>query len=169
LVSLIDQVESQLRASPRRWLVTGAAGFIGSHLVERLRSRGQSVVGLDDFSAGHQENIDAAIKGNEARWRFVRGDCADVASCRAACDGVDLVLHQAALCSVPRSIEDPLRTHRANVDGFVNMLVAARDGKVRRFVYASSSSVYGDDASLPKVEDRVGRVLSPYAASKRID
>ncbi len=147
--------------------MTGAAGFIGSHLVEQLLKLGQSVVGLDDFSTGTQANLDAVTNGARG-WKFVRGDCADLGACRAASEGADVVLHQAALGSVPRSIEDPLRTHRANVDGFVNMLVAARDARVRRFVYASSSSVYGDDFGLPKIEDRVGRVLSPYAASKRI-
>ncbi len=165
---LIQQLEGQLKGAPRRWLVTGAAGFIGSHLVERLLALGQTVVGLDDLSTGSQANLDAVAKG-AAGWRFIRGDCADLNACRQACEGVELVLHQAALGSVPRSIEDPLRTHRANVDGFVNMLVAARDAGVKRFVYASSSSVYGDDATLPKVEDRIGRVLSPYAASKRIN
>jgi UDP-N-acetylglucosamine 4-epimerase len=170
-VPLIDQVEAELKKAPARWLVTGAAGFIGSHLVERLLALGQTVVGLDDFSAGYEKNLDEALAGAgagaKARWRFVKGDCADPAACRAACDDVDYVLHQAALGSVPRSIADPWRTHRANVDGFVQILIAARDAKVRRFVYASSSSVYGDDAGLPKVEERVGRPLSPYAVSKR--
>jgi len=152
--------------------VTGAAGFIGSHLVEALLAAGQSVVGLDDFSTGHRANLDDVLKraGEAAakRWRFVEGDCADAAVCRDACDGADFVLHQAALGSVPRSLEEPLRTHRANVDGFIQMIDAARLAKVRRFVFASSSSVYGDDAVLPKVEGRIGRPLSPYAASKRI-
>jgi UDP-N-acetylglucosamine 4-epimerase len=172
-VPLIGHTEAELRARPRRWLVTGAAGFIGSHLVERLLGLGQHVVGLDDLSTGNVANLDDAVtragSGAASRWRFLRGDCADGAACRAACEGTDYVLHQAALGSVPRSIEDPLRTHRANVDGFVQMLVTARDAKVKRFVYASSSSVYGDAVGLPKVEDRLGRVLSPYAATKLID
>jgi UDP-N-acetylglucosamine 4-epimerase len=153
-----------------RWLVTGAAGFIGSHLVESLLSRGQTVVGLDNFSTGFRENLDDVRRqvGEEAwrRQRFVQGDITDLAACRDACRDVDVVLHQAALGSVPRSIADPLPSHAANVTGFANMLVAARDAKVRRFVYAGSSSAYGDDPELPKVEDRIGRPLSPYAVTK---
>lgn len=153
------------------WLVTGAAGFIGSYLVETLLRDGENVVGFDNFATGHQRNLDDAVKrgGNAERFRFINGDITDLAGCSAACAGVDYVLHQAALGSVPRSIERPLDTHRANVDGFINMLVAARDAKVKRFVYASSSSVYGDDPGLPKLESRTGRVLSPYAATKQIN
>lgn len=153
------------------WLVTGAAGFIGSHLVETLLRDGETVVGFDNFATGHQRNLDDAVKrgGNAERFRFINGDITDLAACGQACSGVDYVLHQAALGSVPRSIERPLDTHRANVDGFINMLVAARDAKVKRFVYASSSSVYGDDPGLPKIEARTGRVLSPYAATKQIN
>jgi UDP-N-acetylglucosamine 4-epimerase len=156
-----------------RWLVTGAAGFIGSHLVETLLRRGQQVVGLDNFSTGFRHNLDdvRALVGEEAwQWhRFVEGDIADLSTCREACTGVDIVLHQAALGSVPRSIADPLAAHAANVTGFVNMLVAARDAGVRRFVYAASSSTYGDDPELPKVEERIGRPLSPYAVTKYAD
>lgn len=162
---MIAQAEAGLRKAPLRWLITGAAGFIGSHLVERLLSLGQTVVGLDNLSTGHRHNLPIASSG----WRFVEGDIRDPVVCRAACEGVDLVLHQAAVGSVPRSIEDPIRTHQSNVDGFVNMLVAARDAKVRRFVYASSSSVYGDAPKLPKREGEEGRVLSPYAVSKAIN
>lgn len=160
-------------AKPRRWLVTGAAGFIGSHLVEQLLLAGQQVVGLDNFATGKEANLDAAVAGGgagaKARFTFLRGDVSVLEDCQRACEGADVVLHQAALGSVPRSIKDPLASHRANVDGFINMLVAARDAKVKRFVYASSSSVYGDDPTLPKVESRTGRVLSPYAATKHVN
>jgi UDP-N-acetylglucosamine/UDP-N-acetylgalactosamine 4-epimerase len=153
-----------------RWLVTGGAGFIGSHLVEHLLRAGQEVVTLDNLATGHRRNLEeaeAAI-GPEARrcHRFIEGDIRDPAACREACTGVTYVLHQAALGSVPRSIENPPDSHAANVTGFLNMLVAARDAGVKRFVYASSSSVYGDHPGLPKVEAEVGEVLSPYAATK---
>lgn len=165
-----DAIENTLTDSPRTWLVTGVAGFIGSNLLERLLSLGQTVVGLDNYSTGHGKNLEAvrAIVGPEvwAGFRMVEGDIRDIEACRAAASGVDYVLHQAALGSVPRSIEDPLGTHENNVTGFLNMLVAARDAKVRRFVYASSSSVYGDHPALPKVEADIGEPLSPYAATK---
>lgn len=155
------------------WLVTGGAGFIGSHLVETLLREGEKVVVLDNLATGHQRNLDDAVaragQGAAARFRFIKGDITSLETCQQACQGVDWVLHQAALGSVPRSIANPLDSHRANVDGFMNMLIAARDAKVRRFVYASSSSVYGDDPGLPKVEQRTGRVLSPYAATKHIN
>jgi len=166
----------------RRWLVTGAAGFIGSNLVETLLRGGQRVVGVDNFATGHRRNLDevrAAVGESAwARFRFVEGDVCDEAVCADAVCGddlerggscVDIVLHQAALGSVPRSIEQPLRSFAANVDGFVKLLDVARRASVRRFVYASSSSVYGDHEALPKVESRVGRVLSPYAATKAAD
>lgn len=163
-------LEARLKKAPRRWLVTGAAGFIGSHLVETLLARGQEVVGLDNFATGHEKNLDDAVRragpGAQARWRFIEADTAAQPTARAACEKVDFVLHQAALGSVPRSISDPLATHQANVNGFLSMLLAARDAGVKRFVYASSSSVYGDDPSLPKREAQTGRVLSPYAATK---
>ncbi|MEP7275667.1 MAG: NAD-dependent epimerase/dehydratase family protein, partial [Betaproteobacteria bacterium] len=137
-----------LRAHPQRWLVTGSAGFIGSHLVETLLRLDQNVVGLDNFATGHRHNLDEVrgAVGADAwrRHRFVEADIADAQACRAACEGVDVVLHEAALGSVPRSIEAPLVTHEANGTGFLNMLVAARDAKVKRFVYAASSSTYGD-------------------------
>ncbi len=155
------------------WLVTGGAGFIGSHLVETLLREGQRVVALDSLVTGYQRNLDDAVKrageGAASRFTFRHGDITSPEQCQAACAGVDYVLHQAALGSVPRSIALPLDSHRANVDGFVNMLIAARDAKVKRFVFASSSSVYGDDPTLPKVESRTGRVLSPYAATKHIN
>ena len=155
----------------KTWLVTGAAGFIGSHLVETLLARGDSVVGLDNFATGHRANLDEVEQavGAQAwrRHRFIEASIADPEACRAACRGVDIVLHHAALGSVPRSIADPIATHQTNVDGFVNILLAARDAEVQRFVYASSSSAYGDDPGLPKVEERTGAPLSPYAASKQ--
>lgn len=166
-------VDALVRAGRRRWLVTGAAGFIGSHLVERLLVCGQDVVGLDNFATGRQANLDEVLAnvGPEAaaRFRMIRGDIVDPAACRAACEGIDLVLHQAALGSVPRSLADPLATHAANVTGFANILHAASQAGIRRFVYASSSSVYGTEPALPKREERIGKPLSPYAASKLVD
>lgn len=168
-----DGATARLRAAPRRWLVTGAAGFIGSHLVEQLLSLDQTVVGLDDFSTGRRENVAAVLAGLPAaqasRFTLVEGDIRDPAACRRACEGAEVVLHQAALGSVPRSIENPLATHEVNVTGFLQVLQAARAAGIRRIVYASSSSVYGDHPTLPKVEANVGRVLSPYAASKYAD
>ena len=156
-----------------KWLVTGGAGFIGSHLVETLLRLGQRVVALDSLVTGYRANLDDAVKkagpGAAERFSFIEGDITSLETCTAACAGVDWVLHQAALGSVPRSIARPLDSHRANVDGFMNMLLAAREAKVKRFVYASSSSVYGDEPTLPKVESRTGRVLSPYAATKHIN
>lgn len=172
-VSVYEVVLEDLRARPRRWLVTGAAGFIGSNLVEALLRLGQEVVGLDNFATGHRRNLDDVreVVGGEAwrRFRFVEGDIRELDDCRAVCDGAELVLHQAALGSVPRSIDDPLTTNAANVDGTLNLLVAARDAGVRRFVYAASSSTYGDHPGLPKVEDEIGRPLSPYAVSKYVN
>jgi UDP-N-acetylglucosamine 4-epimerase len=163
-------VEERLRRDPRRWLVTGAAGFIGSHLCERLLGLGQTVVGLDDLSTGHLHNIEDVRQctgAGDDRFRFVLADVADPDACANACNGIDHVLHQAAVPSVPLSIEKPHLHHRANVDGFFTLLEAARRAGCRSIVHASSSSVYGDHPSLPKREDEVGRVLSPYAATKR--
>lgn len=160
----------RLLEAPRTWLVTGVAGFIGSNLLELLLDLGQDVVGVDNFSTGHRGNIDDAIRSSTAdkpNFRLIEGDIADGDVARKACQGVDIVLHQAALGSVPRSIAEPLATNRANVDGFLTMLIAARDAEVDRFVYASSSAAYGDHPGLPKREEEVGRPLSPYAASKR--
>ncbi len=171
--SPLQEVADRVAESRRRWLVTGSAGFIGSHLLEALLRTGQDVVSIDNFSTGHQANLDDVRRkvGDEAwsRHRFIEGDIADPATCVQACDAVDIVLHQAALGSVPRSIKDPLTTHRANATGFLNMLVAARDAKVARFVYAASSSTYGDSPTLPKVEDVIGRPLSPYAVTKYLN
>ncbi|GAB4466272.1 MAG: SDR family oxidoreductase [Burkholderiaceae bacterium] len=165
-------LEDAVRARRRRWLVTGAAGFIGSHLLEVLLRLEQEVVGLDNFATGHRRNLEevrAAVGDTVwARHRFIEGDIVDLETCRAACEGVDIVLHEAALGSVPRSIESPLATHAANATGFLNMLVAARDAGAR-FVYAASSSTYGDHPALPKVEDVIGRPLSPYAVTKYLN
>lgn len=167
------EVQDELRARPARWLVTGAAGFIGSNLVETLLSLGQTVVGLDNLATGHLRNLhevqEAVGPEAAARFRFIEGDIRDPDTCRSACRDVRYVLHQAALGSVPRSIDDPAETNSVNVSGFVNMMVAARDAGVHRFVYAASSSTYGDDDSLPKVEDRIGQPLSPYAVSKYVN
>jgi UDP-N-acetylglucosamine 4-epimerase len=153
-----------------RWTVTGAAGFIGSHLAEALIVSGADVVGLDDFATGSTENI-ASLAEVAARssgsFLFIEGSIEDPAVCREACKDASIVLHEAALGSIPRSIVDPERTHAVNLTGTLNMLTASRDSRVKRFVYASSSSVYGDDATLPKQEDRVGAPLAPYATSKR--
>ena len=171
-MSRYAETTETLRARPRRWLVTGAAGFIGSNLVEALLEMGQTVVGLDNFATGHRRNLDAAVAGDPGRrrrFRFMEEDIRDLRSCREACEGADVVLHHAALGSVPRSLEDPVATNAANVDGFLHMLVAARDTGVSRFVYAASSSTYGDHPGLPKVEDRIGRPLSPYAVTKYVN
>jgi UDP-N-acetylglucosamine/UDP-N-acetyl-alpha-D-glucosaminouronate 4-epimerase len=158
-----------MTASARRYLVTGGAGFIGSHLVEALLRRGESVVALDDFSTGRRDNLAAAILArpqNSAEPEVIEGDIRDLATVRRALRGVQYVLHQAALPSVQRSVEDPLATHEVNVTGTLNLLVAAREVGVRRFVYASSSSVYGDNPTMPKVETMTPAPLSPYAVSK---
>jgi len=170
---LPDPIETQLRARPRRWLVTGSAGFIGSHLLEALLRAGQQVVSLDNFSTGYRSNLEEVRREvGESAWsrhRFIEGDIGDERTCAEACDGVEVVLHEAALGSVPRSISQPLATHRTNATGFLNVLVAARDAGVKRFVYAASSSTYGDLQSSPKVEDRIGRPLSPYAVTKYLN
>ena len=169
-MSAYDHLQVELRATPRSWLVTGVAGFIGSNLLETLLKLDQRVVGFDNFATGHQKNLDevkALVSPEQwARFRFLAGDICEVAACQRACAGADFVLHQAALGSVPRSLAEPLATHAANVTGFVNMLEAARGAKVKRFVYASSSAIYGDRPELPKVEERIGQPLSPYAATK---
>lgn len=168
-----DSLGSALRGERRRWLVTGSAGFIGSHLLEYLLSMEQDVVSIDNFATGHRRNLDEVRRAvGERAWQrhtFIEGDIVDLESCARACKRVDVVLHQAALGSVPRSIEQPLATHAANATGFLNVLVAARDAGVKRFVYAASSSTYGDHPGLPKVEDEIGLPLSPYAVTKYVD
>ncbi len=171
-MSQYDDICGDLVNRPRRWLVTGAAGFVGSALVERLLDLGQSVVGIDNFITGHRRNLDEVLAINpdeKYQFEFIEGDLRDLATAQRACKDVDIVLHQAALGSVPRSIKDPIASHEHNVNGFLNMLSAAKDAGVKRMVYASSSSVYGDHPGLPKVEDRIGKPLSPYAATKRCD
>lgn len=168
-----DDARRVLRAEPRTWLITGAAGFIGSNLLEALVELGQTVVGLDNMATGHARNLDEVRRTVGAsswdRVRIVEGDIRDLETCRSALKGVDHVLHQAALGSVPRSIADPITSNAANITGFLNMLVAARDEGVTSFVYAASSSTYGDHTALPKVEDRIGRPLSPYAVTKYVN
>jgi UDP-N-acetylglucosamine 4-epimerase len=164
---------ARLPAEPKTWLITGVAGFIGCNLLETLLRLDQNVVGLDNFATGHRHNLhqirDAVTPEQWARFRFIEGDIRVQNDCHEACAGVDYVLHQAALGSVPRSLEDPITTNGANIDGFLNMLVAARDAKVARFVYAASSSTYGDHPGLPKVEDVIGKPLSPYAVTKLVN
>ncbi len=163
---------AQLKEKPSKWLVTGVAGFIGSNLLEALLELDQYVVGFDNFMTGYPRNIEDVkdrVGPKRDRFEFIQGDIRNLDDCRRACSGVDYVLHQAALGSVPRSIDDPVTTNTCNVDGFLNMLLAARDSSVRRFVFASSSSVYGDSPKLPKIEEEIGNPLSPYAASKLIN
>ena len=172
-----EHLQEYLNNNQKTWLVTGVAGFIGSNLLEKLLILNQKVVGLDSFDTGYQHNIDQALqdvqnttgKDLSNNFNFINGDIRNSSDCNQACDGVDYVLHQAALGSVPRSIEDPLGTNEANIDGFINMLVASRDAKVKRFVYAASSSSYGDNTDLPKIEDMIGNPLSPYAVTKLVN
>jgi UDP-N-acetylglucosamine/UDP-N-acetylgalactosamine 4-epimerase len=165
-------VLQRLEESPRSWLVTGAAGFIGSHLVETLLRHGQRVVGVDNFATGSRRNLTEAVESSGAagdRFRFIEGDLVDPEVCRESVRGVDVILHQAALGSVPRSVADPLSSHHANLTAFLNLLLATREAGIRRMVYASSSAVYGDEPNLPKREERIGLPLSPYAVTKRAD
>jgi UDP-N-acetylglucosamine 4-epimerase len=171
--SAYDQVQAALRSAPKRWLLTGVAGFIGSHLLETLLKLEQQVIGLDNFSTGYRKNLEEVqaqvTKSQWKRFLLVKGDITEFELCCRACKAVDYILHQAALASVPRSIADPLQYHTSNTTGFLNILVAARDAKVKQFVYASSSAVFGDDPQLPKVEEKIGTPLSPYAATKLIN
>lgn len=168
-----EQIQQELRAQPKKWLITGCAGFVGSNLLEILLKLNQNVVGLDNFATGYQHNLDE-VKGQVepeqwGRFTFIQGDVRDIKACSKAVAGVDYVLHQAALGSVPRSINDPITTNEVNVSGFLNMLTAARDAKVTSFVYAASSSTYGDHPGLPKIEDKIGKPLSPYAVTKYVN
>lgn len=177
-MSKYDELKSHLSKNQSTWLVTGVAGFIGSNLLEELLTLNQKVVGLDSFVTGHQHNLDMAVadaierngdKSLADNFTFIEGDIRNLDDCNKACAGIDYILHEAALGSVPRSIDDPINTNQSNIDGFLNMLVAARDAKVKRFVYAASSSTYGDHPDLPKVEDKIGNPLSPYAVTKVVN
>jgi UDP-N-acetylglucosamine 4-epimerase len=176
-VTRYQEIQIELKATPKTWLITGCAGFIGSNLLETLLLLNQKVVGLDNFATGHQHNLDE-VQGqvSEFQWQnftFIEGDIRNVDDCTKAVgnlkDSVDYILHQAALGSVPRSIADPILTNSANITGFLNMLVAAKEAQVSSFVYAASSSTYGDHPALPKVEDTIGKPLSPYAVTKYVN
>ncbi|WP_180116228.1 NAD-dependent epimerase/dehydratase family protein [Acinetobacter sp. YH12119] len=172
-MSQYQTVCEQLKQNPKTWLVTGVAGFIGSNLLETLLKLDQTVVGLDNFATGHQYNLDevqSLVSAEQwGKFSFIEGDIRNLEDCQKACSGVDYVLHQAALGSVPRSIADPITTNAANITGFLNMLVAARDAHVSSFTYAASSSTYGDHPALPKVEENIGNPLSPYAVTKYVN
>lgn len=172
-MSAYNQLLTRLVAAPHTWLITGVAGFIGSNLLETLLKLNQRVVGLDSFATGHQRNLDEVqtlvTPAQWANFNFILGDIRELVDCQKACQGVDYVLHQAALGSVPRSLEDPITTNGTNITGFLNMLVAARDARVKSFTYAASSSTYGDHPGLPKVEDVIGQPLSPYAVTKYVN
>ncbi|WP_028585260.1 NAD-dependent epimerase/dehydratase family protein [Desulfogranum mediterraneum] len=172
-MSRYTKQQKLLQQQPKAWLITGVGGFIGSNLLETLLKLDQRVVGLDNFSTGHHHNLDEVRSrvdaGQWQRFQLLEGDIRELERCQAACEGVDYVLHQAALGSVPRSIEDPITTNENNISGFLNMLVAARDAGVTRFVYAASSSTYGDHPDLPKVEEKIGNPLSPYAVTKLVN
>lgn len=172
-MSQYQTVCEQLQHAPKTWLITGVAGFIGSNLLETLLKLNQNVVGLDNFATGHQHNLDevqSLVRPEQwANFKFYEGDIRDFEDCQKACAGVDYVLHEAALGSVPRSIADPITTNAANITGFLNMLTAARDACVKSFTYAASSSTYGDHPALPKVEENIGKPLSPYAVTKYVN
>ncbi|WP_417539696.1 NAD-dependent epimerase/dehydratase family protein [Marinobacter sp.] len=172
-MSAYQALKRSIVDNPRTWLITGVAGFIGSNLLEHLLKLNQTVIGLDNFATGHQYNLDEVqslvTEEQWARFRFIEGDITNLSDCESACAGVDYVLHQAALGSVPRSINDPITSNAANISGFLNMLVAARDASVQSFTYAASSSTYGDHPALPKVEDEIGNPLSPYAVTKYVN
>ena len=162
-----------LKETQKTWLITGTAGFIGSNLLEHLLKLNQNVIGLDNFATGHQHNlgeVQSLVTPEQwSRFTFIEGDIRNQDDCAKACEGVDYVLHQAALGSVPRSINDPITTNAANITGFLNMLVAASDASVKSFTYAASSSTYGDHPALPKVEENIGKPLSPYAVTKYVN
>ncbi len=168
-----EQTQQTLRQQPKKWLITGCAGFIGSNLLETLLKLDQTVVGLDNFATGFQRNLDEVkelVSADQwARFSLITGDIRDFNTCQQAVSGVDYVLHQAALGSVPRSLNDPITSNDVNISGFLNMLTAARDAAVTSFVYAASSSTYGDHPDLPKIESRIGKPLSPYAVTKYVN
>ncbi len=172
-MSTYQKIQNELLQQPKTWLITGCAGFIGSNLLETLLGLKQKVIGLDNFATGHQRNLDEVKQqvGDDlwSNFKFIQGDIRNLEDCQAAVTGCDYILHQAALGSVPRSIADPLLTNSANITGFLNMLVAAKEAKVATFVYAASSSTYGDHPGLPKVEDTIGKPLSPYAVTKYVN
>jgi UDP-N-acetylglucosamine 4-epimerase len=172
-MSQYELIQTQLRQNSKTWLVTGVAGFIGSNLLETLLKLGQRVVGMDNFVTGHHRNLDEVQElvtpEQWANFQFLEGDIRHLADCQVACNGVDYVLHQAALGSVPRSLTDPIATNETNISGFLNMLVAARNAQVKSFTYAASSSTYGDHPALPKVEPNIGNPLSPYAVTKYVN
>ena len=172
-----ELLKKRLKKNQNTWLITGVAGFIGSNLLEELLVLNQKVVGIDNFETGYQHNINQAIKDAnkftknklKKNFKLIKGDIKNLEDCKKACKGIDYVLHQAALGSVPRSIEKPIKTNEVNINGFLNMLVASKEAKIKRFVYASSSSVYGDKLELPKVEGQIGNPLSPYAVTKLVN
>ncbi|MEI7590319.1 MAG: NAD-dependent epimerase/dehydratase family protein [Deltaproteobacteria bacterium] len=170
---MYKNLKNKLTKESHTWLITGVAGFIGSNLLEALLKLNQRVIGLDNFATGYQSNLDEVQKKvTPTQWlnfNFIEGDIRNLYDCQKACVGVDFVLHQAAIGSVPRSVEDPITTNEANITGFLNMLVATRDANVKRFVYAASSSTYGDHPGLPKYEDKIGKPLSPYAVTKYVN
>lgn len=172
-MSRFEQLKLELQEQPQKWLITGVAGFIGCNLLEALLQLDQTVTGLDNFSTGHRHNLDkvkASVTAEQwQRFTFIEGDIRELEDCNKACAGQDYVLHQAALGSVPRSLDNPINTNANNIDGFLNMLVASRDAGAKRFVYAASSSTYGDHPDLPKIEERIGNPLSPYAVTKVVN
>ena len=172
-MEVYERIQSELKEKPKTWLVTGAAGFIGSHLVEKLLKLNQNVLGIDNFSTGFQKNINSiqtmVTKRQWQNFQFYKRDICNYAECELSCKGVDVVLHQAALGSVPRSINDPIATNDVNISGFLNILTACKETKVKSFIYAASSSTYGDNTNLPKKEEIIGNQLSPYAVTKYVN
>jgi UDP-N-acetylglucosamine 4-epimerase len=173
MISKFEQVQADLLKNQRAWLITGVAGFIGSNLLEFLLNLNQRIVGLDNFATGFKANLEETSRHVKpelwANFTLLEGDTCDLETCKKACEGIDFVLHQAALGSVPRSINDPIKSNMANINGFLNMVVAARDANVQSFTYAGSSSTYGDHPALPKVESVIGKPLSPYAVTKYVN
>ena len=173
MINQYEKIKEELQKTPKKWLITGVAGFIGSNLLETLLQLDQTIVGLDNFVTGYQHNLDEVknevSKEQWQRFTLIKGDIRNLEDCKKAVKNIDYVLHQAALGSVPRSIEDPITTNEANLTGFLNMLVAARDANVSSFTYAASSSTYGDHPALPKVEENIGKPLSPYAVTKVVN